>query len=615
MENMGKSEFEEFNRLNYGIAFQGFSILAVIALLAMITIPLLEAIGRPVAGVGIPGAAAWVQHLTLWIGLLGAILATTSGRHIAISATTLFRINRGKTLISGLVAFGAICVLFSLMIASFNLVYFQYESPERIGGWFPVWLAQAAMPATFLSMAVLNIRRGAAACKHRLLLVFAAIIVVLVFALLPEDYRYLLTTPGLIFIVLLAFFGLPLYAVLGGVGLLLFYTANIPIAAQSAESYRIITQPVLPSIPLFALSGTIFAAGGAPRRLVRVVKAWTNWMPGGAAISTVCGCALFTAVTGASGVTILALGGMLLPVLIAANHKKNFSIGLLTASGSVGLLFPPSLPVILYGIYGHVAIDRLFLAAFIPGLLLILMLTAISVYAGQINKVSRDPFDLREALLATWEAKGDLFLPIMVVGGLFGGILTLVETAALAALWAILLETVFHKEISLRSVLTKSMVEAAILVGSLLIVMGLASGLVSYLVDEQIPLKATELVRNTIQSKWVFLLLLNGLLLLVGAFMDIFSAIVVVVPLIAPIGAAFGVNPAQLGVIFLANLELGYLTPPVGMNLFFASLRFKQPLNEIWKTVIPFLFVIATWVLLITYVPYITVDMANLLGN
>jgi tripartite ATP-independent transporter DctM subunit len=338
-------------------------------------------------------------------------------------------------------------------------------------------------------------------------------------------------------------------------------------------------------------------------------------MPGGAAISTVCGCALFTAVTGASGVTILALGGMLLPVLIAANHKKHFSIGLLTASGSVGLLFPPSLPVILYGIYGHVAIDRLFLASFIPGLLLILMLTAISVYAGQMNKVRRDPFDIREALLATWKAKGDLFLPIMVVGGLFGGILTLVETAALAALWAILLETVFHKEISLRSVLTKSMVEAAILVGALLIVLGLASGLVSYLVDEQIPLKATELVRNAIQSKWVFLLLLNGLLLMVGAFMDIFSAIVVVVPLIAPIGAAFGVNPVQLGVIFLANLELGYLTPPVGMNLFFSSLRFKQPLNEIWKTVIPFLFVIAIWVLFITYVPFITVEMADLLGN
>jgi tripartite ATP-independent transporter DctM subunit len=612
---MGKSEFEEFNYLNHGIATQGFSILAIIALLAMITIPLLEAIGRPFAGVGIPGAAAWTQHLTLWIGLVGAVLATTSGRHIAISATTLFKIKRGKTLISGFVAFGAICVLFSLIIASFNLVYFQYESPERIGGWFPVWLAQAAMPAAFLSMAVLSIRRGAAAWKHRILLVFVAIIVVVAFVFLPADYRYLLTFPGLTLLVLLAFFGLPLYVVLGGAGLLLFYTADIPIAAQLAESYRIITQPVLPSIPLFALSGTIFAAGGAPRRLVRVVKAWTSWMPGGVAISTVCGCALFTAVTGASGVTILALGGMLLPVLIAANHKKHFSIGLLTASGSVGLLFPPSLPVILYGIYGHVAIDRLFLASFIPGLLLILMLTAISVYAGQTNKVSRDPFDLREALLATWEAKGDLFLPVMVVGGLFGGILTLVETAALAALWAILLETVFHREISFRSVLTKSMVEAAILVGALLIVLGLASGLVSYLVDEQIPARATELVRNAIQSKWVFLLLLNGLLLLVGAFMDIFSAIVVVVPLIAPIGAAFGIDPVQLGVIFLANLELGYLTPPVGMNLFFSSLRFKQPLNEIWKTVIPFLFVIAIWVLLITYVPYITVSMANLLGN
>ncbi len=615
MENMGQIELEKFNEVNHGIAAQGFSVLVIVALSTMILIPLLEAVGRPILGMGIPGAAAWVQHLTLWMALLGAVLAAITDRHIAISTTKIFRINRGKTLIPIFVASGAIFILLNLAIASFNLVYFQYESPEKIGGWFPVWLAQAAFPAAFCSMAIINLFKESTSRKHRLLLVFSAIIIGLFFVSFPEDYRYLFTIPGLCLIVLLAFFGMPLYAVLGGTSLLLLYAANIPIAAQSAESYRIITQPVLPSIPLFALSGTVFAYGGAPKRLVRVVKAWTAWMPGGAAIATVCGCALFTAVTGASGVTILALGGMLLPVLIAANHKKHFSIGLLTASGSVGLLFPPSLPVILYGIYGHVAIDRLFLAAFIPGLLLIFMLTGISIYTGQTAKARREPFDLREALAATWEAKGDLFLPIMVVVGLFGGILTLVETAALAALWAILMEAVFHKELDLRRDLSKLMVEASILMGALLIVLGLASGLVAYLVDEQIPLQATEIVRNAIQSKWIFLLLLNVLLLLVGAFMDIFSAIVVVVPLIAPVGAAFGVHPVQLGIIFLANLELGYLTPPVGMNLFFSSLRFKQSLNEIWKTVIPFLFVFAVWVLLITYVPYITADIADLVGK
>jgi tripartite ATP-independent transporter DctM subunit len=615
MEDTANTELEEFKTVNHGFAANGFSVLAVCALLAMTIIPLLETIGRPLLGMGIPGAAAWVQHLTLWMGLLGAVLATIAGRHISISVTKIFKINRGQTAIDIFVGSGVVVILISLTLASFDLVYFQYESPERIGGWFPVWLAQAALPAAFCTLAILNVRKRAAAWKHRFILVFSAIVVVLALSFFPEDYRYLLITPGLIVIILLAVLGMPLYAVLGGASLLLFYAANIPIAAQPAESYRIITQPVLPSIPLFALSGTIFAHGGAPRRLVRVVKAWTTWMPGGAAIATVCGGALFTAVTGASGVTILALGGMLLPVLIAANYKKHFSIGLLTASGSVGLLFPPSLPVILYGIYGHVAIDRLFVAAFIPGLLLIFMLTGVSIYTGQTERARREPFDLREALAATWEAKGDLALPAMVVGGLFGGILTLVETAALAALWAILMETVFHREVDLRHDLPKYFLEASILMGALLIVLGLASGLVSYLVDEQIPLKATEMVRNAIQSKWVFLLLLNLLLLLVGAFMDIFSAIVVVVPLIAPVGAAFGVHPVQLGIIFLANLELGYLTPPVGMNLFFSSLRFKQPLNDIWKTVVPFLLVLAVWVLLITYVPYITVDVANLLGN
>jgi tripartite ATP-independent transporter DctM subunit len=286
-------------------------------------------------------------------------------------------------------------------------------------------------------------------------------------------------------------------------------------------------------------------------------------------------------------------------------------MGLLTASGSVGLLFPPSLPVILYGVYGHVPIDKMFMGGLLPGILLILLLAGFSLYQEQVGMISRRSFDIREALRATWVAKGDLLLPVLVVFGLFSGIFTLVETAAFVAIWAILLETIIHKKIPIRSELPKTMIESCCLTGALMIVMGVAAGLVSYLVDEQIPIKAIDWVQSAIHSKWIFLIILNLVLLLIGALMDIYTAIVVIVPLIVPLGAAYGIDPIHLGIIFLANLELGYLTPPVGMNLFFSSLRFKKQLLDVWKTVIPFLLVFAIWVLLITYVPFITVDVAT----
>ena len=290
-------------------------------------------------------------------------------------------------------------------------------------------------------------------------------------------------------------------------------------------------------------------------------------------------------------------------------------MGLLTASGSVGLLFPPSLPVILYGVYGHVPIDKMFMGALLPGILLILFMAVFSIYQDHAGLISRQTFDLREALRATYAAKGDLLLPALVIFGLFSGIFTLVETAAFVAVWAVLLETIIHRQIPIRTELPKTLVESCNLTGALLIVMGVASGLVSYLVDEQIPLHAIDLVQSAIHSKWVFLIILNLVLLLVGALMDIYTAIVVVVPLIVPLGVAYGIDPVQLGIIFLANLELGYLTPPVGMNLFFSSLRFKKPLLGVWKTVTPFLLVFAIWVLLITYVPLLTVDVAAYLSR
>ena len=590
-------------------------ILTIIFLIALMGIPLLETIGRRITGVGITGAAAWSQHLTLWIGLIGALLATSSDRHIAIATRVIFNHKRGGHTLIVLTDIITAVILLLLALSSAQLVYFQSDSPEVIGGWFPVWLAQLALPAAFLVMGGITIFRRNRYWKTSLLIALSAISIALGFVFAPQQVRELFIAPMIVALMLFAFAGMPLFAVLGGAGLVLLHSASIPLASLSAEAYRTFTHPVLPSIPLFALAGSILAAGGAPQRLVRVVKAWTSWLPGGIAISTVCVSALFTAVTGASGVTILALGGMLLPVLIASQYRQRFSMGLLTASGSVGLLFPPSLPVILYGVYGHVPIDKMFMGALLPGILLILFLAVFSIYQDHAGLISRQTFDLREALRATYAAKGDLLLPALVIFGLFSGIFTLVETAAFVAVWAVLLETIIHRQIPIRTELPKTLVESCNLTGALLIVMGVASGLVSYLVDEQIPLHAIDLVQSAIHSKWVFLIILNLVLLLVGALMDIYTAIVVVVPLIVPLGVAYGIDPVQLGIIFLANLELGYLTPPVGMNLFFSSLRFKKPLLGVWKTVTPFLLVFAIWVLLITYVPLLTVDVAAYLSR
>ncbi len=586
--------------------------LVVPGFLAIALIPVVITIGRWVPGLTIPGAAGWVQHLTLWLGLLGALLATLRVQHLSVTILQLFQKNRITPILELIAGAGAVGILLCLTLASINLVIAQYPSPENLAGWFPIWLAQSAMPVAFFAMAVGTVMVTAKDWRQRLMLTGLALFFGPILVMAPEWLYSFINIPGSILLVVLALLGMPLYAVLGGAALLLFFTMDIPIASVSAETYRIVTQPVLPSIPLFVLAGSVLAAGGAPQRLVRLVQAWTGWLPGGSVVMTVIGCAAFTAITGASGVTIIALGGLLLPILMASKLDERFSIGLLTASGSVGLLFPPSLPVILYGIYGHVAIDRLFIAGLVPGVLLIILLSVYSVYRSRAQKNPRQPFDFHEALKATWISKADLVLPLLIFVGLFGGFLTVVETAAFTALWAIILEVVIHRQLDFRRRLPVAMMESAVLVGALLAVLGTALGLVSYFVDEQIPMKATEWVVQTIQSKFVFLLVLNLMLLLVGMLMDVFSAIVVVVPLIAPIGLAFGIEPAHLGIIFLANLQLGYLTPPVGMNLFFSSLRFKRPLLEIFSSVVPFMIIFIVWVLLITYVPSLTVDVAGM---
>ena len=404
----------------------------------------------------------------------------------------------------------------------------------------------------------------------------------------------------------LALFGLPLFTVLGAGSLLYAQQSDLDSALLIIELNRLATSPNLTAIPLFTLAGVVLAAGGAPQRLIRLFNALLGWMPGGLGIVAIVACAFFTSFSGASGVTILALGGLLYPVLMKVQYPERFTLGLLTTSGSLGLLFPPSLAILLYGIVAGVNIDDLFLAGIVPGLVLLVMLGVYAASTGARFGVHRHPFIWHVALRAVRGAAGDVLLPILIVVGIFGGYVTVSEAAACTALYVLLLESVVHKAISLRRQLMPLLSDTAVLVGSILIILGIAMGLTNLLIDAQLPMKLLAWMENSIDSQLKFLLLLNIFLLAVGAMMDIFSATVVIVPLILPLAQRFGVDPVHLGIIFLANLEIGYSTPPVGINLFIASQRFEKPVLSLFRATLPFLALMLVWLGIVTYLPVLS---------
>ncbi len=401
----------------------------------------------------------------------------------------------------------------------------------------------------------------------------------------------------------LALFGLPLFTVLGAGSLLFAQQSNLESAVLIIELNRLATSPNLTAIPLFTLAGVLLAAGGAPQRLIRLFNALLGWLPGGLGIVAIAACAFFTSFSGASGVTILALGGLLFPVLMKVQYPERFTLGLLTTSGSLGLLFPPSLAILLYGIVAGVNIDDLFLAGIVPGLVLMVMLGIYAASTGARFGVHRHPFTWHVALRSMRGAAGDILLPILIVIGIFGGYVTVSEAAACTALYVLLLESVIHKAISPRHQLIPLLADTAVLVGSILIILAIAMGLTNLLIDAQLPMKLLAWMENSIDSQLKFLILLNIFLLAVGAMMDIFSATVVIVPLILPLAQRFGVDPVHLGIIFLANLEIGYSTPPVGINLFIASQRFEKPVLSLFRAALPFLALMLVWLGIVTYLP------------
>ena len=416
-----------------------------------------------------------------------------------------------------------------------------------------------------------------------------------------------------ILLVALALFGAPLFSVLGGIGIGNFVGSDTSLVVLSEEHYKLATNPHLVTIPLFTLAGFLMAESKAGDRLVRVSRALLGWLPGGLGVVVVASCAFFTTFTGASGVTIIALGGLLYPMLLSERYPEGFSLGLITSSGSIGLLFPPSLPIILYGIVAGTSIDDLFVAGVVPGLLLLVVLGAYCIIVGRRSDVMRTAFDLREAWASTWAAKWELLVPVVVVVGIYGvpgvtdGLVTIGEASAICAIYLLVVEVFVHHDIKLRSKdpavpdLGKVIRESLVMVGAIMLILGVAMGMTNFLIQEQVPMKLLEAISGHIESRFTFLVLLTLFLLVVGCLMDIFSAIIVVVPLITPIAAEYHVHPVHLGIIFLANLEIGYLTPPVGLNLFISSLAFNRPIVQLYRMTIPFLLLMLAALLLITF--------------
>ena len=408
-----------------------------------------------------------------------------------------------------------------------------------------------------------------------------------------------------------ALFGAPIFAVMAAFALAAFYFSGVEISAVAVEIYRLSSAPTILTIPLFTFAGYVLAESKAPVRLLRLSKALLGWLPGGTAIVCLFVCAFFTAFTGASGVTIIALGGLLYPILIEEGYSEKFALGLITTCGSLGLLFPPSLPIILYGIIAKVDIDDLFLAGLIPGIILMIILGTYSIIQARENKSKNLVFSLKEVKAALWEARYEIPLPIFVLGGIYGGYVTATEASALSAFYVLMVNTFVTKDLSFTKDIPKVIVESLTLVGAILLILCCALGLTNYLVDEEIPMKILGMMSTFITNKYLFLLVLNIFLLIVGCLMDIFSAIIVVVPLILPIAEQFGVNPMHLAIVFLTNLEIGYITPPVGINLFISSFRFNRPVLELYRVSVPFLFLMLFGLIIITYIPWLTLFWFN----
>ncbi len=425
-------------------------------------------------------------------------------------------------------------------------------------------------------------------------------------------------TIWIVLLIVMAILGAPLFTIFGTAAMLLFQAlpdTSITGTANDVFSEKFADSPLLVTIPLFTFAGYLMAESGTPQRLVKVSRAWLGWMPGGLAMVCLVASAFFTTFTGGSGITIVAIGGLLFPALLSDKYDENFSLGLVTTGGSLGLLFPPSIPMILYGVVAGVMIEKIFLAGMIPGIIVVGALGIYSSIIGIKQKMPRTSFKLKEALACLWEAKWEAALPVGLLGGMYSGLLRIHEAAAFTAIYVLVIEVWVYRDVSFRRDLPRIIREAMTLVGAILIILSTAIGFTAFLIQAQVPMLILDGMQNYITTQLMFLVALNVFLIGVGMLMDIFSAIVVVVPLIVPIALSFGVDPYHLGIVFLLNLEIGYLTPPVGLNLFISSFRFNKPITQLYVSVLPFIGLLGICLILVTYVPILSTWLPSLLED
>ncbi len=598
------------------LAGEAENLLLVLALAAMLLLPVIEIILRHLFNTGISGSSAIVQHLTLIVGMLGGAVAARDRRLLALSPVQSLLQGRARAAAQIFSSGFAAAVCFFLCVASVQYVLEMKPLGKILVYGIPVWVIQLILPLGFGLVTLRLIWHASDKWVGRgLALALAAAVASAAIAAPIAPGR--MEIPALVALALATLLGAPVFTALGGAALILFWGNELPIQAVPLKHYSLTTNDLLPSIPIFTLAGYFLAESGASQRLVRVFQALVGQFRGGPAIVTALVCAFFTSFTGASGVTILALGGVLMPVLIAARYSERNALGLLTGAGSLGMLFPPCLPLILYAIvanttaHASLSIKEIFLGGIGPGILLVIITAWWGIRKGSREAADRPAFRWSEARAALWDAKWELIIPIVAVGSLFT-VPTTVEAAAVTATCALLTATVIHRDLRPFKDLPRVITQCGLLVGGVLLILGVALGFTHYMVDAQVPEKLVEWAQTAVTSKLLFLLGLNVVLLFVGGLVEIYAAIIVVVPLLVPLGVAFDIDPIHLGIIFLANMELGFLCPPVGLNLLLSSYRFNKPMAEVTRASFPMLLVLLIGVLLITYVPPLTTFLPRL---
>ncbi|MEI8093613.1 MAG: TRAP transporter large permease subunit [Spirochaetales bacterium] len=601
------------------------------SLFLLLLLPLADFLSRKFLNEPIPGSLITTRHLMLYITFIGGMLAAREGQHLAIGTFISFANERLKKLLHAVTSFAAVTISTAFVWGSLSLFLTGF-TPGALVGFLPLQVFTVVLPIGMTFITVRFITKAETSLTGKLIAIFGVLLgtylalqpfanVLTALFGQPDWYDNAvafwaasltpLVIPGILLLILLAFAGLPLFVVLGGIAWFLFLPTGGALETIPSEGFTLLTDGSMPAIPLFTLVGFILAEGKSAERLIRLFRAWFGWMPGGLIFVTVAVSAFFTTFTGASGVTILALGMILYLILTKSGYSPLFAIGLLTASGSIGILLPPSLPMILYGSSSRVSVLDMFLGGLIPGAMMIVAMTLFGVFTSLKNKVERTPFHLKEALKAFRDGLLDILLPVLIVAVYFSGAMDLTETAATAAAYAVFIQVVVLRDLKWRD-LFRAMTKAMVIMGGILVILAFARGLSYYIVDTQLPTQLAAWVKTSITEPWVFLAFLNLTLLVVGMFMDIYSAIVVVAPLIIPMGAVFGIDPIHLGIIFLVNMEIGFLTPPVGLNLYLASYCFKQPLGKITVSVLPFLAIQLAILMLVTYVPWFSTALVQL---